>query len=223
MFSDRTMNKLLLGIILVASLAFLAFLVTVIAISIMNRQEGQSLVEASRATIISGWKGVKEGLGGKSTSPSKSGYDFPHQPPFTEMRQPSTEAKYYHVGKTAPSANAIMSSYNRPRGPVVFPGAAFTPTPSSDLNAPAVGAYESFATDALSEDIDAMSGRHLFGERPLPAPPVTDDQFRYTGDFEIKRGDPLLSSPMTKTHIGFSNRGVGLWSCTSQGYDQCYN
>lgn len=84
---------------------------------------------------------------------------------------------------------------------------------ASDINVPAAeGAYEEFAREALAEDIDAMSGRNLFGERQLPAPPITDDMFRYTGDFEVKRDDPLLSSAMTKTDIGFSNRGIGLWT-----------
>lgn len=82
----------------------------------------------------------------------------------------------------------------------------------NDLNAPGADAYNAFAAEALAEDLDSMSGRHRFSENQLPAPPITDDQFRYTGDFEVKRGDPLLSSAMTKTDIGFSNRGAGLWS-----------
>jgi hypothetical protein len=200
------MANLLLGIILVASLAFLAFLVTVTIISVAHRKPGQSFAEAGSATISSGWRSLK------SRFVSKSGYDFPIGEPFEEMKQPRPSAKYYHTDPAPSALNEVMSSYGRQAAPIVFPSAASAPLPSSDLNVPASGAYDSLANDALQEDLDAMSGRHLFGERQLPAAPITDDQFRYTGDFEIKQGDPLLNSALVKTDIGISNRGIGLWS-----------
>jgi hypothetical protein len=132
---------------------------------------------------------------------------------FKEMSLEHPEGKYYTPSAYEGVGNAAMSSEGRPAHPMIFPEAATTPIPASDINAPAGGeAYDRLAAESLAEDLDAMAGQHRFGERELPAPPITDDMFRYTGDFNIRRGDPLLSSPMIKADIGISNRGIGLWS-----------
>ncbi|MFA5091763.1 MAG: hypothetical protein WC483_04215 [Candidatus Paceibacterota bacterium] len=203
------MNNLIIGVIMIASIAFLGFLVTVVVLSLATRKPGQSFMDASATTIASGWRSMTSGF-----SPAKkSGYDLPQTDPFDEMRVRSPESHYYgrKVARPQPSLGAVMSSYQRAAQPVVFPESAVQPKSVTDLNVPGADAYEDFAADALGEDIDAMSGRNLYGERQLPAPPLSADQFRYFGDFEVKRGDPLLSSPMTRTDIGFSNRGTSIF------------
>jgi hypothetical protein len=216
------MSGLLLGIILVASLAFLAFLVTVVVMAISNRKPGQSFIEAGHTTLVSGWTGLKSRFIGedprtpKPTLPERKEYDdMQTRYPYDHYWKidPTKRSGYYSV-PNALAQNAMLSSYNKQAPPTLFSSSGMTPTYQSDLNVPAAEAYDSLAKEALAEDLDAMSGSHRFGNKQLPAPPITDDMFRYTGDFEIKRGDPLLSSPMTKTDIGISNRGAGLWNAS---------
>lgn len=222
------MSGLLLGIILVASLAFLAFLVTVIAMAVSNRKPGQSFIEAGRATIVSGWQGLKSRFTGEELKDPR----IPKPPirerePYEDLQTRYPSAHYWKIDPTTMSGyysvpgpiakNPMLSSYQRQAAPTLFSMSGMQPTYQSDLNVPASEAYDSLAREALAEDLDAMSGSHRFGQKQLPAPPITDDQFRYTGDFEVKRGDPLLSSPMTKTDIGISNRGAGLFN-NSPGY-----
>jgi hypothetical protein len=131
------------------------------------------------------------------------------------MAKKYSSEKFYtsgYMGAGVEQPLETLGSVNRPGQPIIFPGAAKTPMTVGDINAPGSEAYGQFANEALAEDLDAMAGRNRFGESQLPGPPLTDDQFRYTGDYEIKKNDPLLSSPMTKTNTGISNRGIGIWS-----------
>ena len=207
------MTGLLLGIILVVSLAFLAFLLTITVVSVANRKPGQSFAEAGSATIASGWNGLKSTfVDTPSEVRRREGRNAPEMKPFQEMRMRSPEGKYYSVPAVNPYKTSGISSFQRAAQPIVFSGAASVPLPVHDINAPGADAYNAFAAEALAEDLDVMAGQHRFGERPLPAPPITDDMFRYTGNFEIKQGDPYLATPLTKKDIGFSNRGVGLFT-----------
>lgn len=221
----HSMNNVLVGVILIAGIAFLGFLVTIVVLAIVGKKPGQSFSEAGKEVVTSGWRSLTSGF--NPATDRRSGYDHPQSKPFGEMKQRSPESRYYGqkvprpkinplsmaMGyRNRPALSAEISSYERPGQPIVFPDAAVQPKAETDLNVPGADAYEDFASDALGEDIDAMSGRNLYGERQLPSSPLTDDQFRYVGDFEVKRGDPLLSSALTKTDIGFSNRGSSLFS-----------
>jgi len=90
---------------------------------------------------------------------------------------------------------------------------------STDLNDTRAGVYASsgdpydrLAAAALAEDLDAVQGMRLFSDDQLPAEPITDDQFRYTGQYQVSSNDPWLSSPMHKRTYGESNIGSSIFS-----------
>jgi len=85
---------------------------------------------------------------------------------------------------------------------------------STDGNAPGSQAYDEMANDVYEEDLEAITNRKLGIESKVPMPePLTDDPFRYVGDFEIKKDDPYLSNPMTRvtTNKG-ANPGINVWT-----------
>lgn len=143
-------------------------------------------------------------------------HNIPELKHFEDMRRSKTQEGMYHTEHPYihldPSKD--MSSFNRPAHPYIFDEAYKKPLLIKDTNAPGAGAYKGLAQEAFMEQLDAQAGRHRFSETFLPAAPITDSMFRYTDDFEIKPGDPYLSSPMVKKDLGFSNRGSGLWHDT---------
>jgi len=208
------MSKVLIGIALVAGIAFLAFLLAVIVVSARNRRPGQTWAAAGKETVRSGWRSVKSRFVSPGAGPDKK--------PFEDMAKSTSRNYYTDVSRYEgypmedETTKRGMSSYNRPDHPYVFDAAASTPLPMTDIHAPGAEAYAGLAAEAMMEDLDAMAGRHRFGDSVLPAAPLTDDLFRYTGHYDIQRGDPLLSSPLVKTDIGISNRGVNVWDNKDQ-------
>jgi len=78
---------------------------------------------------------------------------------------------------------------------------------STDLNS----TMNNLEKRALEEEFAAMTGNRMFAQHELPREPMTDDMFRYVGDYGKTKDDPLLNSPMVKTDIGNSNRGASIW------------
>jgi len=205
------MGDVLVGVILVVAIAFLAFLVVVTVLAIKNRQPGQSFIKAGKMTVISGWQAMKSRFIQTDVSPPGNQYMGPNAA-YSGMEASGMEAS----GMEASGMEGVPATPDNSAVRAQVQAAHFTQG-STGAGAPGAPAYENFAKEALQEDLDAMAGQHRFGDTQLPAAPLTDDQFRYTGDFGAASGraagvrDPLLASPLVKTDIGFSNRGVGIW------------
>jgi hypothetical protein len=82
----------------------------------------------------------------------------------------------------------------------------------SDNLLPGSQAYEEAQAAVFEEDLNTTLNRNAFGDSKKPIPePLAYDQFRYSGDYELKANDPFLSSPMTRIPINLgANPGFGL-------------
>jgi len=101
-------------------------------------------------------------------------------------------------------------SFQRPLMPVKFPSGGSTAV--DDLYEAGETGLDAMTAEGVEADIRAMSGRHLFGEKPLPAEPLTADMLRFVADYGSPSDDPARNTALIKESLGFSNIGTNIWA-----------
>ena len=175
------MGKLVLVVLLVVAVAFLAYLAFLSARAVRS---GRPIGEA----IVSGF------IGKRKTD----------RPIINRRKKLKPEVqRYYNVVSMYKGATSLPPLHKGGR----------TPT-SKGLIGPAPGTaqYNEMANEGFEEDLYAIAAKNLFGKNPgLPRAPLTDSLFRWTGDYEIEKGDPAFASPLMRQSIGNSNTGRNIW------------